>query len=180
MWVCDIFKHVRLWLRSGPVWRSLTTSSSSIKAWDFPRMQSRRASVAVWESQSVYRQVTPFDSFKLKCFVIWLVLYQQQSPKFITFKNIFMILTNYTETSGGAHLRGLAPGQHSYEETSQRWWLTTQRFCPRCGRTGNFSNNESKVFLFAGTIMPWTFGCLCWHESVEKRSHCSGRKRFTT
>ena len=24
-------------------------------------------------------------------------------------------------TSGGAHLRGLAPGQHSTEETSQRW-----------------------------------------------------------
>ena len=24
-------------------------------------------------------------------------------------------------TSGGAHLRGLAPGQHSSEETSQRW-----------------------------------------------------------
>ena len=24
-------------------------------------------------------------------------------------------------TSGGAHLRGLAPGQHSYEETLQ-WW----------------------------------------------------------
>ena len=25
-------------------------------------------------------------------------------------------------TSGGAHLRGLAPGQHSSEETSRRWW----------------------------------------------------------
>ena len=24
-------------------------------------------------------------------------------------------------TSGGVHLRGLAPGQHSSEETSQRW-----------------------------------------------------------
>ena len=24
-------------------------------------------------------------------------------------------------TSGGAHLRGLAPGQHSSEETSQQW-----------------------------------------------------------
>ena len=24
-------------------------------------------------------------------------------------------------TRGEAHLRGLAPGQHSYEETSQRW-----------------------------------------------------------
>ena len=24
-------------------------------------------------------------------------------------------------TSGGAHLRGLAPGQHSSEETSQLW-----------------------------------------------------------
>ena len=24
-------------------------------------------------------------------------------------------------TSAGAHLRGLAPGQHSSEETSQRW-----------------------------------------------------------
>ena len=24
-------------------------------------------------------------------------------------------------TSGGVHLRGLAPGQHSFEETSQRW-----------------------------------------------------------
>ena len=23
--------------------------------------------------------------------------------------------------SGGAHLRGLAPGQHCFEETSQRW-----------------------------------------------------------
>ena len=38
------------------------------------------------------------------------------------FLNI-IILAVYAEalTSGDAHLRCLAPGQHSYEETSQRW-----------------------------------------------------------
>ena len=30
-------------------------------------------------------------------------------------------ITTKRETSGGVHLRGLAPEQHSCEETSQRW-----------------------------------------------------------
>ena len=30
-------------------------------------------------------------------------------------------ITSNRVTSGGVHLRGLAPGQHSSEETSQRW-----------------------------------------------------------
>ena len=30
-------------------------------------------------------------------------------------------ITPQRVTSGGIHLRGLAPGQHSSEETSQRW-----------------------------------------------------------
>ena len=30
-------------------------------------------------------------------------------------------ITPKRATSGGAHLRGLAPGQHSSEEASQRW-----------------------------------------------------------
>ena len=33
----------------------------------------------------------------------------------------FYGITPKRVTSGGAHLRGLAPGQHSSEETSQRW-----------------------------------------------------------
>ena len=42
--------------------------------------------------------------------------------------NCFLYNLHYTRwntpkrvTSGGAHLRGLAPGLHSSEETSQRW-----------------------------------------------------------
>ena len=31
------------------------------------------------------------------------------------------VITQKRVTSGGAHLRSLAPGQHSSEETSQRW-----------------------------------------------------------
>ena len=41
-------------------------------------------------------------------------------------------------TSCGAHLRGLAPGQHSSEETSQRWHcvdLTGPGIKPRTSRT---------------------------------------------
>ena len=46
-------------------------------------------------------------------------------------------------TSGGAHLRGLAPGQYSSEETSQRWLavgdsvsnLTGPRIEPQVSRT---------------------------------------------
>ena len=42
-------------------------------------------------------------------------------------------------TSCGAHLRGLAPGQHSSEETSQRWRLgvdlTGPRIKPQTSRT---------------------------------------------
>ena len=37
--------------------------------------------------------------------------------------NLYCIrdITPKRVTSGGVHLRGLAPGQHSCEETSQRW-----------------------------------------------------------
>ena len=36
-------------------------------------------------------------------------------------KNQILIVTAKRVTSGGAQLRGLAPGQHSSEETSQQW-----------------------------------------------------------
>ena len=32
-------------------------------------------------------------------------------------------------TSGGAHLRGLAPGRHTYEETPH-WWRTVRYTVP--------------------------------------------------
>ena len=38
-------------------------------------------------------------------------------------------------TSSGVHLRGLAPGQNSFEETSQMW--RTIGDCVRFDRTGN-------------------------------------------
>ena len=52
-------------------------------------------------------------------------------------------ITPNQETTGGAHLRGLAPGQRSSEETSQRWRavgdiesnLTGQRIEPHTSRT---------------------------------------------
>ena len=56
-------------------------------------------------------------------------------------------------TSGVAHFRGLAPGQRSYEETSQRWravedavWsgLTGPRIEPQTSRTdSNVLNNSA-------------------------------------
>ena len=43
-------------------------------------------------------------------------------------------------TSSRVHLRGLTPGQHSFEETSQRWQAVgnTVRFDRRCNRTPDF------------------------------------------
>ena len=37
------------------------------------------------------------------------------------FEQVSLYSRYYAEASGGAHLRGLAPGQNSFEETSKRW-----------------------------------------------------------
>ena len=49
-------------------------------------------------------------------------------------------------TSGGAHLRGLAPKRHSSEETSKRWRhcadLTDPKFEPQISRTDSVSAEQ--------------------------------------
>ena len=52
------------------------------------------------------------------------VMNSQQSTKIVKPNQIVHYTRHVTPKramSGGAYLRGLAPGQHSSEETSQRW-----------------------------------------------------------
>ena len=52
-------------------------------------------------------------------------------------------------TSGGAHLRGLAPGQYSFEETSERWRVIgdTASDLPGPGNRTPTSRTDSIIVL---------------------------------
>ena len=47
------------------------------------------------------------------------------------------MITPKRVTSGGTYLRGLAPGQHSFEEMSQRWRAKRWRLCVCFDKPGN-------------------------------------------
>ena len=92
-------------------------------------------------------------------------------------------------TSGEAHLRGLAPGQHSSKETSQRWRavydtvsnLISLATEPRISRTDSFVFNTATHL----TITSWlifqanSVDCSCfdfakyWPRDVDRGSHFS-------
>ena len=58
-------------------------------------------------------------------------------------------------TSGGAHLRGLAPGQHSSEETSL-WWRAAGNTVPICSAWESNPRPPAPIafmFLFLCALM---------------------------
>ena len=63
------------------------------------------------------------------------------------------VITPKRVTSGGAHLRGLAPRQHSFEETSHRW-----RRCVRFDRPGNRTRDScTDSDVLTTELIGWAF-----------------------
>ena len=97
-------------------------------------------------------------------------------------------------TSGGAHLRGIAPGQLSSEETSQRWWavgdtvidLTDPGLEPQTSSTDcNVFTPEltHKEYSFHSLSMqyfsiPVVMSALCWEIRVIEPNYQSGNIRI--
>ena len=89
---------------------------------------------AMWEQAIVKGRihwVFCFSDFEIKFFAYGCGVYVQHLPKLKSNLHYTRDITPKRVTSSGIHLRGLGPGQHSSEETSEGW-----RHCVRFDQPG--------------------------------------------